>query len=110
MLLEAVSRAALGQDIHGVEHLQSIDRAPDHIEKHGGAQKRKRNMAEQPEPVGAVDLGGLIILSGDVLQARQENHHKKPAFFQISIRIIENSTMLLLVSQPTFSRPNRLKK
>ena len=38
-------------------------------------------MAEQPEPVGAVDLGGLIILSGDVLQARQENHHKKARVF-----------------------------
>ena len=61
IIQRGVQRFALGDQVAGVERLESADHLVDEVEEDNGGQQRKRNGKESAHRAGAVHDGGFII-------------------------------------------------
>ena len=69
-----LQRAALGDDKGLGEDLEGIDQLDDQQKEEGRRQQGQGDAPEALPAVGAVELGGLVQMGRDVLQAGQVDH------------------------------------
>ena len=70
--LGGVARPAIGQGIDDVEDAQAIEDVEHGDDDNGGHQHGQRHVPQPRPEAGAVDLGGLVVVSAEWSEGRRE--------------------------------------